>query len=187
MGWFTPEETPKQPKGAFLGLFAIKLLDDGAEMETKEDGTIVLYTSDRETCSALTITCNPQQMPKLKYTSCKISDYRCTYPGQMEPQRAFYDLDLERDTVFATYDPEVGNAIPFRTWYGVARRYYFDPNLKKKVVNSMGKALLPLFERVRRGAVIELDNGNYKAYLNEDAKEAELEIENKIIELSYYV
>lgn len=106
----------------------------------------------------------------------KISDYRYTFPGQFRQQNAYFDFDLDEDVVTATHNPEIGNAIPFRVYHGLGRRYGFNPNLKMGTVNRLGRELIPLWERVRAGMTVEWDGNNNVARLNADARKAEGEI-----------
>lgn len=116
-----------------------------------------------------------------KYTPAKrLADYRCTYPRQLRPQNSYFELDTETGEVYATYDPEVGNAIPFRVYNGIDRRYGFASELKMKDVNALAKKLLPLWQRVVDGTSVEWDGNNNVAVLNPDAYNAEIEIRELI-------
>lgn len=117
-------------------------------------------------------------MNTLKYKSVrKISDYRHTYQGQFQPQDAYFELLEGENEVYATWNGEIGNAVPFSVFHGRDRRYHFSPMLKVKEVNALGRQILPLLEIVRAGMSIEWDGNNYKGVLNESAQSAEWGIE----------
>jgi hypothetical protein len=112
----------------------------------------------------------------------RVSEYRHKYPQQQEHQRAFFALDEDSSEVYADWNGEIGNAIPFSVYHGRDRRYHFSPRLKISEVNKLGRSLLPLLERVRAGMSIEWDGNNARAFLDDDAIAAELEIEAAIEE-----
>lgn len=105
-----------------------------------------------------------------------VNDYRHTYPGQFHPQSAFFELTEGYEIILPEWNGEIGNAIPFSVYYGRDRRYHFDPNLKRACVNRIGRAILPLLERVRAGIDIVWDGNNNIAELSDDARAAEHEI-----------
>lgn len=115
----------------------------------------------------------------------RISDYRYTFPGQYREQNAFFELDTQTGKVNAMHNPEIGNAIPFSVYHGIDRRYSFNPYIKMRTVNDLGKKLIPLFQRVINGTSIEWDGSNNIAILSEDAHAAEMEICN-MIEITEY-
>lgn len=120
---------------------------------------------------------------KLTFRTVKrVSEYRHKYPTQAEHQGAFFALDEESSEVYADWNGEIGNAIPFSVYHGRDRRYHFSPRLKISEVNKLGRAILPLLERVRAGMSVEWDGNNERAYLDDDAIAAELEIEAAIEE-----
>lgn len=45
------------------------------------------------------------------------------YKGQSSPQRCYLELDCRRRTLSASYDPEIGNAVPVRVWNRLAVRF----------------------------------------------------------------
>ena len=115
----------------------------------------------------------------------KISDYRYTFPGQIREQNAFFELDTQTGISNAMHNQEIGNAIPFSVYHGIDRRYSFNPYLKMRTVNDLGKKLLPLFQRVINGTSIAWDGSNNIAILSDDALAAEAEIRD-LIEATEY-
>lgn len=106
----------------------------------------------------------------------KLADYRMTYPGQLKPQNAYFELTENCNIITPTYNGEIGNAVPFSVYHGRDRRYYFHPSLPLKAVNKLGRDLLPYMEKVRAGIFMAYDGNNYIARLTEDAQQAEDEI-----------
>lgn len=117
-------------------------------------------------------------MEQLIYKPARsVKQYRHTYPGQFRCQGAYFELIEGGNVVSATWNPEIGNAIPFSVYYGRDLRYHFDPELSVREVNALGRAILPLLERVRAGIEIVWNGHNNVAKLSDDACEAEDEIE----------
>lgn len=106
----------------------------------------------------------------------RISDYRYTFPGQLHGQSAYFMLDTRTGDVVAMHNPEIGNAITFAEYYGIDRRYGFNPYLKMRTVNELGQKCLPLFQRVIDGTEEIWNGSNNVAMLNDDARAAEEEI-----------
>lgn len=114
----------------------------------------------------------------LSFKICrKLAEYRHLYPNQTSYQSAFFELTEGDNVIQAYWNGEIGNAVPFSVYHGRDRRYYFNPRLKMAVVNSLGRAILPLLERVRAGMDVEWNGNNYTATLTQDAQRAEHEIE----------
>ena len=110
----------------------------------------------------------------------RISEYRHTYARQNKPQRAYFELCEGDNEVIATYDAEIGGAIPFSVYHQRDLRFYFSPMLKMRTVNKLGRDLLPLFARVRAGQSVEWDGQNHIGRYTADAQQAMREIENAI-------
>lgn len=101
----------------------------------------------------------------------------CSYDGQ--EQDCMIELDLETGQLDASYNPEIGNAVPSRVWHGVVRRYPL-PCLSSQGANRAMEAILPLAQRVLDGAEVVWDGSNWVSKLNEDAEKAEYEIERML-------
>lgn len=98
------------------------------------------------------------------------------YDGQSEPQDVYIELDTQNETLSATYNAEIGNAIPFTVHHGLDRRYGI-PILTAEAVNRIMHEIAPLADRIIAGTTVEWDGSNNVAILNEDAQAAEEEIE----------
>ncbi|MGW5353384.1 helix-turn-helix domain-containing protein [Streptomyces sp. NPDC004031] len=101
------------------------------------------------------------------------------YQGQSEPQPAYIELDLRTGTVLATYDSEVGNAVPFSVRHGFERRYGI-PRLTAKAANRVMDELMPLADRILADWEEVWDGNNHVARLGDDARAAEDEIEKAL-------
>lgn len=93
------------------------------------------------------------------------------YDGEFEPQNAYIELDTQNETLSATYNSEIGNAI-----HGLDRRYGI-PILTADAANRVMREIAPLADRVIAGTTVEWDGNNNVAILDEDAQDAEEEIE----------
>ncbi|WP_371099897.1 hypothetical protein [Streptomyces sp. PU_AKi4] len=98
------------------------------------------------------------------------------YDGQTEPQPAYIELDTQNGTLLATYNSEIGNAVPFTVYHGLDRRYGI-PILTADAANRVMEEIAPLADRVIAGTTVEWDGNNNVAILDEDAQAAEEEIE----------
>ena len=98
------------------------------------------------------------------------------YHGQSEPQPAYIELDTQEGSLHATYDGEIGGAVPFTVYHGLDRRYGI-PVLTAEAANRVMQEIAPLADRVIAGTKVEWDGRNNVAILNEDAQGAEEEIE----------
>ena len=78
----------------------------------------------------------------------------CAYDGQ--EQDCMIELDLETGVLDASYDPEIGNAVPMYVWDGIVRRYRI-PCLSSQGANRAMEAILPLAQRVLDGAEVVWD------------------------------
>ncbi|CAI4198577.1 hypothetical protein OG330_31015 (plasmid) [Streptomyces albidoflavus] len=101
------------------------------------------------------------------------------YSGQHEAQPVYIELDLESETLHASYNAEVGNAVPFSVRHGFERRYTI-PVLTGEAANQLMEQLVPLANRVVADWEKHWDGNNFVAHLGEDAVAAEQELEELI-------
>jgi transcriptional regulator with XRE-family HTH domain len=101
------------------------------------------------------------------------------YQGQSEPQGAYIELDTQAGTLHASYNAEIGNAIPFSVYHGLDRRYGI-PILTADTANRVMREIAPLADRIIAGTKAEWDGNNTVAILNDDALAAEEEIEERL-------
>lgn len=99
------------------------------------------------------------------------------YDGQFEPQDCYIAVDLRDGTIWADYDPEIGNARPFEVHYGFVRRYPI-PILTGAAANRVLREIVaPRAERMIADWEKVWDGNNMIARLGADAQAAEQEIE----------
>jgi hypothetical protein len=98
------------------------------------------------------------------------------YPGQNKPQDCYIELDLKNETLTADWNGEIGNAIPMDVYHGHTRRYAI-PCLLMDAANNLLDDIAPLAERVITGYESKWDGNNHVATLDDDAQQAEAEIE----------
>lgn len=100
----------------------------------------------------------------------------CKYPRQSENQDCHVAIDCRSRRLWAEYNPEIGNARPFEVYHGHVRRYTI-PALREDAANALLDDLAELADRVCDGYESVWDGHNHVAKLDEDAQEAEEEIE----------
>jgi hypothetical protein len=100
------------------------------------------------------------------------------YDRQTNAQGCYIELDCANDTLSASYNAEIGNAIPFSVYHGHDQRFGI-PCLTGDAANSLIDDILPLAERVVAGYKSEWDGNNHVASFTDDAQAAIEEIEEK--------
>jgi hypothetical protein len=105
----------------------------------------------------------------------------CHYDRQTNPQPCYIALDTRDSRMWADYNAEIGNAVPMDVWHGMVRRYSI-PILRSTTANELMRDLVPVAARVVDGTSIDWDGSNHVASLNEDAQQAEAEI-NEMLDL----
>lgn len=98
------------------------------------------------------------------------------YFNQINPQDCYVELDCEREELTATYNSEIGNAIPASVFNGHDQRFSI-PCLNESSANALLEEILPLAERVVAGYESGRNGNNHVAKFSEDAKKAIEEIE----------
>ena len=99
------------------------------------------------------------------------------YEGQTEPQPAYIELALNTGSLSASYNAEIGNAIPFTVYHGFERRYSI-PVLTAEAANQAMERIVPLAERIVADSDTHWDGNNTVIVLGDDARAAEAEIED---------
>lgn len=94
------------------------------------------------------------------------------YAGQAAPQPCYIALDLYDGRMWADYNAEIGNAVPFDVWHGIVRRYSI-PVLQPATVNVLMQAIAPYAQRVLDDSEVLWDGSNHVARLGRDAEIAE--------------
>jgi hypothetical protein len=94
------------------------------------------------------------------------------YPGQTSAQDCHVELDCETRTLSASYDTEIGNALPSAVWHGRVR-WYGIPTLRADAADALLDRLAPLAARVCDGYERVWDGSNHVGQLDADALEAE--------------
>ncbi|MFB8020773.1 hypothetical protein ACFC36_19635 [Streptomyces rubiginosohelvolus] len=119
-------------------------------------------------------------MTDVKITRCTEPDelYR-HYDGQSEPQGAYIELDLQRDSLLADYDAETGGGVPAAVYYGFERRYSI-PVLTGAAANRVMEEIAPMAARMLADWEEVWDGNNMVARLGDDAQAAEAEIEEHL-------
>jgi len=98
------------------------------------------------------------------------------YDGETRPQPAYIELDTQEGTLYASYNSEVGTAVPESVHHGLDRRYGI-PLLTADAVNRVMEEIAPLAERIVAGTEAVWNGESTVAEMNQDAVAAEEEIE----------
>jgi hypothetical protein len=101
----------------------------------------------------------------------------CQYTGQTSPQPCYLELDPEAETAHYDYSGEIGNAVPFPVWHGRLRRYHLPAAILASTAARLSDELRPLLDRVVAGYSERWDDSDHVGSLDDDAAEAEAEIE----------
>lgn len=81
------------------------------------------------------------------YLPKKCSEYRCHYPMQYKNQPAYIAFDPENRTLCASYNGEIGNAVPADVYNGRAFRFTFPSMARLRDVRAVMQKIAPLCEQ----------------------------------------
>jgi len=104
------------------------------------------------------------------------------YPQQTNPQGAYIEIDCENESVRAYWNGEIGNAIPFSVYHGHDRRYGVPGTLHGMAITRLFEdpEFVALCQRIVDGYESHWDGNNHVARLDDDAREAEQELESML-------
>lgn len=104
------------------------------------------------------------------------------YPNQSSPQGAYLELDCQTGRLWATWNAEIGNAVPFSVFNGHERRYPLSAFITADALNDLlsDSEILVLIQRVLDGYSSKWDGSNMVACLTGDALKAEEDIERRL-------
>jgi len=95
----------------------------------------------------------------------------CHYDGQTSSQGCYIELDCEAGTLTASFNGEIGNAIPFSVYHG-HDQWFSIPMLTGDAANELMSEIAPLAERVVDGYDCDWDGRNNVATFTDDAQAA---------------
>lgn len=113
---------------------------------------------------------------KIVFTSTATAPLFAHYQGQVQPQPAYVSLDLNTGEIDADYSGEIGNGMPADVWHGVVRRYKIAVDLTADQVTKLLDDIKPKLQRVLDGSEVVWDGSNWVGELDEDAANAEDEL-----------
>src|ERR1019366_7367420 len=114
-------------------------------------------------------------MSLIKIKECS-SDLALHYPGQINLQGAYIELDCETGVLSADTDGEIGGGMPFAVWHGRTLRWPC-PALTADAANALLSEVAPLAEKVLAGYEIDYDgNNSIGKFLTDYARDAALDI-----------
>ena len=91
--------------------------------------------------------------------------------GQNKPQPCHVSLNCDTAALSASYDPEIGNGIPFSVYHRRTLRWGI-PALTADAANALLAEIAPLAERVVAGYERTWDGNNHVGEYTDDAQEA---------------
>ena len=96
------------------------------------------------------------QLPKSR------KDYFCQYLGQAYPQGAYLQLRMSDETpnLCATFNGEIGNAVPSDVYHGYTLRFDFPSEASLKDVRSAMKKVAPMCAELAKGFDTDWDGNN---------------------------
>jgi hypothetical protein len=103
------------------------------------------------------------------------------YQGQTNEQPAYLELD-EDGNVDASYSGEIGNGSPMHVWHGRTLRWPLPNNLSGDAIIELVNEHRSLLARVYAGHSVEWDGNNHVGRLDEDAQEAQQELDALLYE-----
>jgi hypothetical protein len=96
----------------------------------------------------------------------------CQYSSQNQPQNCYVQLDCDAGVLSASYNAEIGNAVPMSVWHGHTLRWSC-PLLTGESADELMRSLEPLAERIVAGYEAQWDGSNHVARLTDDAMDAD--------------
>ena len=106
------------------------------------------------------------------------------YDGQLQPQPAYLEIDLESGVVEVDYSEVIGGGVGMRVWNNVVLRYPINPDLVTSELNELLDKIEPLADQIVAGSECRWDNSNWRGFLcTADAEDANTKIERICEEL----
>lgn len=93
------------------------------------------------------------------------------YPGQTAPQDCYVQLICETGALSASWNGEIGNAVPVGVWHRRVLRWNI-PALTEGAANALLEEIAPLAERVVAGYSERWDGSNHVGEFDADADDA---------------
>jgi len=101
------------------------------------------------------------------------------FARQAEPQRAYVKLHVS-GVVTASYDPEIGGAVPIDVYSGLTRRYIVPNNLTANGIRALLRDNWHLIVRIILGMTVRWSGTCTIGRLSYDAAEAEQELDHAL-------
>ena len=97
----------------------------------------------------------------------------CKYSGQHQPQDAFVEMD-EYGFVSASYNPEIGNAVPMYVWQRRTLRFGITPYLSGDELADIlsQEKIKNWFATIYAGHDVRWDGSNHRGHLDGEAESA---------------
>jgi len=112
--------------------------------------------------------------------SVKAAPLYCRYDRQMQPQKAYIQINLDDGNLTCCYDTEIGNGVPESVYHGVERRFSVLPNISGRALAGLmqDEDFVALANELLMNAEIKQnDNFKWVGHLTEKGKQLEDEIE----------
>lgn len=92
----------------------------------------------------------------------------CHYAQQSSAQPCYIELDCAEGTLLASYNGEIGNAVPAAVYHGHEQRFGI-PELTTEAADELMAEIAPIAERVVAGYESEWNGNNHVACFTDDA------------------
>lgn len=105
----------------------------------------------------------------------------CHYQGQTAQQPVSVSLHIDTGNLCAAYDANIGPCRSMKSFHGIELEWRI-PALKMEALKSLFNDIAPLCQIILDNSSIEWNGSNNTGVMNDQAKNAHIEIENKIDE-----
>lgn len=93
------------------------------------------------------------------------------YVGQVNPQSAFIEIDLEKETIDADWNGEIGNAIPLDVYNDIILRFSVSPYLSLEDLKKLFDEIKDLAEKLISTSEIVWDGNNCVGKYDEEIRD----------------
>jgi len=115
-------------------------------------------------------------MSAINITSVSGFELHQQYPTEHRAQPCFVELDARTGALSASYNPEIGNAVPLDMFNGHVLRWDI-PSMKEKPANALLAAIAPIAQRIVDGYDAQWRGHEAVATYTSDASDAQIEID----------
>jgi hypothetical protein len=108
------------------------------------------------------------------------------YENQLHPQEGIIGIDCRDGSLFADWDPEIGNAVPIDVWHGHIQWFEVTPYIRRDDLISLLEEVKPYAECIIAGYESQWDGNNHVAKFSEDAELAMQELDEYLVKYNAF-